>query len=449
MKLLKNRSIFVLVFAGLLAAGTVLLLVLYVINGGSWAAFSANKHVYPDGSYGSGYIYDRDGVLLYDGATGSYNESASIREATLHVVGDTYGNIASGARSLFAGNLAGFNVLTGTTTGGDKLYLSVDSYVNTVALNALGGQRGTVIVYNYKTGEILCLVSSPTYDPVSSYDLAALADGDPSYDGAYLNRALSVTYTPGSVFKVVTTAAAVENLNYSNFTYTCTGSMMVGGSAITCLEVHGTQTLEQALANSCNCAYAELALELGGNILNKYAREGGLLSSQSVNGFTTAIGRFDVEANGSNQLAWSGVGQDSDLVNPCAMMTLMGCIAGNGSAASPRLLSAEYSSIGLPVAVGSGSTSIGWKSSTCSILKEYLRNNVISTYGQSRFGDLEVCAKSGTAEVGDGDPHAWFAGFVDSDEYPYAFAVVVEHGGYGSTVAGNVAATVLTALEAS
>jgi peptidoglycan glycosyltransferase len=77
---------------------------------------------------------------------------------------------------------------------------------------------------------------------------------------------------------------------------------------------------------------------------------------------------------------------------------------------------------------------------------ELMRNNVIETYGQSKFGDLTVCAKSGTAEVGsDVSPHAWFTGFLTDSDYPYAFVVVVEHGGGGAKVAGGIAASVLLA----
>lgn len=446
MRQLKTRALFVLTFALLLAAGLVLFLGLYLVNGGQWAAFSANRHVYSNGQLATGAIYDRNGVLLYDGETTCYNDNASIRRSTLHAVGDLYGNIASGARTLFASSLVGFSPLTGTTGGGHDLYLSVDSQVNVTAYAALNGQRGTVAVYNYMTGDILCMVSSPSYDPTSSDDLAALADGNAAYEGAYLNRALSVTYPPGSVFKVVTAAAAIENLDYEHFSFTCTGSLAVGDTSVTCTSPHGTQTLKEALANSCNCAFASLALELGSDTLSDYAQQAGLLSNLSVSGFTTAVGRFDLAEDGSSQLAWSGVGQANDLVNPCAMMTLMGCIAGEGAAAAPRLLSAEYTSSGRSVTVGSDTLSIGWKSDTCALLTSWLRNNVTVTYGQSRFGDLEVCAKSGTAEVDGGTPHAWFTGFVNSEEYPYAFVVVVENGGSGSSVAGTVAATVLTAL---
>ena len=76
-----------------------------------------------------------------------------------------------------------------------------------------------------------------------------------------------------------------------------------------------------------------------------------------------------------------------------------------------------------------------------------MRNNVLDHYGQEQFGDLPVCAKSGTAEVGsDVQPHAWFTGFVDDPDHPYAFVVMVENGGWGSKTAGSIAAKVLRGL---
>lgn len=82
--------------------------------------------------------------------------------------------------------------------------------------------------------------------------------------------------------------------------------------------------------------------------------------------------------------------------------------------------------------------------STCRTLKEMMANNVSATYGQSNFGDLKICAKSGTAEVESGaQPHAWFAGFLDDADHPLSFVVLVENGGSGASVAGNIASQVL------
>ena len=76
-------------------------------------------------------------------------------------------------------------------------------------------------------------------------------------------------------------------------------------------------------------------------------------------------------------------------------------------------------------------------------MKKFMRNNVESVYGDSTFPGLTMCGKTGTAEVGDGDNHSWFTGFLDDEEHPYAIVVVVEHGGYGLSNAGAIANTVL------
>lgn len=143
-----------------------------------------------------------------------------------------------------------------------------------------------------------------------------------------MNRVLSSTFTPGSVFKVVTTAAAIEQLpDIFERSFTCTGSVKIGGDTITCPHAHGTMDFYSAFANSCNCVYAQLAVELGGETLERYARSAGLLESHDVSGIPTAAGSFDVGADDSN-VGWSGVGQYDDLLNPCSLMMLMGCNRG-------------------------------------------------------------------------------------------------------------------------
>ena len=146
-------------------------------------------------------------------------------------------------------------------------------------------------------------------------------------------------------------------------------------------------------------------------------------------------------------LGWSGVGQYNDLVNPCAMMTLCGTIANRGTQVPPRLLLKETTAAGLRTGHSRAEKHSGTLSSdTCALLASMMRRNVTEHYGQSSFGSLAVCAKSGTAEVGsDARPHSWFTGFVDDADHPLAFVVVVENGGSGASAAGSVAAKVLTA----
>ena len=442
MKQVKQRTLLIYILLLLFLAGLAAYCVRYVTLGGRWASFSGNLGAYKNGVPAQGQILDREGTVLYDAAQHAYHSDGTLRRATLHAVGDEAGNISTSALQTFQKQLLGYNLVTGTSAGGGRVYLTLDSRLQTLAYEALGGRKGTVGVYNYKTGELLCMVSAPTFDPA---DPPTIRDGDERYDGVYLNRFLSSTFTPGSVFKVVTAAAALENLEgVTERTFHCTGKTEVGGDTITCPSAHGTMDLYGALAKSCNGAFAQLAAELGGDTLQKYAEKAGLLSSHSVSGVHTAAGVYAVSGNDS-EVGWSGVGQYEDLANPCAIMTMMGAIGGRGSAREPYLLDKVTSMTGSAArSTGSSGKIHLWSDDTCNTLAEMLRNNVQVTYGQSRFGDLPVCAKSGTAEVGDGKaPHSWFAGFVDSDTLPLAFVVLAENSGGGSSVAGSIAARVL------
>ena len=445
MKQVRQRTLLLLLLTAGFVAGVVLFCVLYATKGGQWAAFSANDHVYKDGRLAVGQILDRNGVTLYDGATGDYAEERSVRKATLHAVGDRWDNIATSAKAAFDGHLVGFNVLTGTTTGGSRLYLTIDSELNRQAWDLLDGRKGAVGIYNYKTGEVLCMVSTPTFDPA---DPPTIQDGDSRYDGVYINRLLSATFTPGSVFKVVTTAAVIETLpDWESRTFHCDGRYELGDFTITCPYAHGDMTLRNAFAKSCNCAYAQLSVELGGGTLERYAKKAGLLDSISVSGLRTAQGSFTA-AEDQGLLGWSGVGQHEDLVCPANLMTLMGAVANGGRPVLPHLIYKETDLAGLTLYRDNTGPGSPFSRATCETLKEMMANNVAVTYGQENFGELKLCAKSGTAEVGDASPHAWFAGFLDDADHPLAFVVFVENGGGGASAAGPTASALLQAATA-
>lgn len=440
MKQVKFRSVLLLLLIVLLGLGLALFCLRYTFRGEAWASFSANGHAYTDGVVRTGQVLDRNGTVLYDGPSGVYHEDSALRQATLHAVGDQLGNISTSALEAFQSRLIGFDPLTGTLSGGHKVYLTIDAELNRTAWEALDGRKGVAAVYNYQTGDILCMVSNPSFDPA---DPPEISDGDSDYEGVYLNRLLSGLYTPGSVFKVVTTAAALERLpGVEERTFTCDGSITIGEQVITCPYAHGEMDLSDAFARSCNGVYAQLAVELGADVLQDYARQAGLLEGFSVSGIPTVSGLFTAGTGGD--LGWSGVGQYEDMVNPCAILALMGSIASDDRAATPRLLYRETGVLGLPAAIPAKEKRAAvFTAETRQTLRDMMAHNVQETYGQSRFGELAVCAKSGTAEVNDGAPHAWFVGFVDDSTLPLAFVVVVEHGGSGSDVAGSVAAQLL------
>ncbi len=254
---------------------------------------------------------------------------------------------------------------------------------------------------------------------------------------------------PGSVFKTVTLTAALENLpDAETRTWNCTGSVQIGDETITCSGVHGEQTLEEAFAHSCNAAFAQIAEELGADTLRRYTEKAGLTSAYSVDGLPTAKGTFNWDGITDGQLGWAGVGQYHDQVNPCAFLLWMGAIANGGKAVEPYLIRKTVSSLGIPslphITQHTGQLI---DSRTAATVADFMANNVTETYGTKRFPNMELCAKSGTAEVGTGQtPHAWFAGFLRNEDAPYAFVVLVENGGGGNAVAGTVAGKVLNVI---
>ena len=322
MKKIERRAFICLALALLLAAGLGFFLVKYFLDGGSWASSAFNRHLYnSSGQLASGTVLDRDGDVLSEVVDGqrTYYDNATVRKATLHAVGDLQGNIGTGALNAFADKLTGYSLLNGAfgAQRGNDLYLTIDARYNYTAYEALGGKSGTVAVYNYETGEILCMVSAPSYDPLNVPEDITTND---RYKGAYLNRFLSSTFTPGSVYKTVTLAAALEDIpDLADRTWTCSGSVQMGDETIICSGTHGEQDIASAFANSCNVAFAQIAQELGPGTLEKYTEQAGLTGSYSISGLPTAKGSFDFDNITDGQLGWAGVGQYHDQVNPAAL----------------------------------------------------------------------------------------------------------------------------------
>lgn len=432
MKKLEGRALMCIALAAVLIIGLCVFIAKLAIHGDDWASFYANAHVYSQGRLAVGTVYDRNGnVLLENDEEGPhYNEDEGIRRGTFHVVGDKDMNISTAVNYAFRSDIIGYNFITGTSGSvfldNRTLNLTIDGDVSKTAYEALNGRNGLVGVYNWRTGEIICMTSNPSLDPEADNQ------GVEAESGTYINKVLSSADTPGSIFKLVTTKAALENIQgIDDWSFRCTGSYTIDGEKITCSSAHGTVNIYSALSNSCNCAYASLAVELGSDIMNQTVEQLGLTSSYDINGIKSKAGSFNFDTYDYN-LGWAGVGQFEDQVNPLSMMVYMGAIAGGGTAAEPYLLE------------GTGSEQVELLSSdTAAQLKEMMRNNVISNYGDGNYPGLELHAKSGTAEGAKGTvPDAWFCGFSGD----YAFIVCIENGGYGSSVAGPVANKVLQTL---
>ena len=430
MKKVKNRAASVLLIALLCITGLGVYCYRYVSNGAEWAAFSANLGLY-SGNSGGGKVYDCNGILLADAEDRSYSTDYLTRMSCYHLLGDFEGRTGSGVLTHLADKLLGFDLINGSyRISAPKLNLTVDAELNAVAYSALAGRSGSVQVVNYKTGEVLVMVSTPGIDPANPESIP---------DGAYINRAIRATFTPGSVYKIITLTAALEQItDIYDRTFLCTGSVMIQGEPVNCTGVHGSQNIKTAFANSCNCAFAELAQILGPELMAEYSQRLGMTVSHSLNGISTASGNYEQFMRGSMALSWSAIGQATNLTCPYSMLRLVSAIGNGGKLVEPTLVS--YGSF-------ADSTEL-MDADTASVVREYMLNNVVRTYGTGTFPGLAVGAKTGTAEVGDGTDHAWFVGFLDDESHPYAFVVQVERGGGGLSVAGSIANKVLQAAVA-
>ena len=439
----ERRALICLLLAMVLLTGVVVFGARFVKEGGKWASFYGNSQIYTEGIINRGTVCDRNDEVLLE-CTGDgpyYSDDWEVRRATVHAVGDPHGNIASGAINIFKSQLIGYDILNGTydtSAQGKKIKLTIDARANVTAYEMLGDRTGLVGVYNWKTGEILCMVSTPTFDP---------ADGIPEDDGNgyFFNNFLDGTITPGSTFKLVTAAAVIDNLpGRDSFLFDCDGVNEYNGVDFTDVESHGEVDFRGALAQSCNGAFGELTREVGASVMQEYTEKAGLTEPVDVNGVMSARGSFTFPADDNVTLSWAGIGQADDLVNPCAMMVYMGAIANDGEAVQPTLIkSATF----LRELTGGKTLGRYLEKDTARELRSMMKNNVVENYGEYNYEGLDIYAKSGTAETGSYYPDAWFVGFTDDENAPYAFVVWVKEGGYGSEVAGPIAREVIRTLE--
>ncbi len=454
MRTTAKRSIAVLVLVAIVVSGLGVLASRFFLYGEKWATMRANEHLNEAGSFiAAGNVTDRNGELLAytDGEDRCYSESERIRRATLHIVGDTEGYISSGVQTAYKTKLTGYNPVTGLYSlkkygRGNDVKLTIDAQVCAVAYDALKGKNGVVAAYNYETGELICSVSSPNYD-IENKPSQEEIDSDESgkYEGLYLNRLIDGMYTPGSTFKIITATSAVENLpDADSFTYKCTGKTVIDGVKVTCPNIHGEMNFKECLANSCNCAYAHLANEIGADKLTETAVKFGFGKQFDFGNQKTNASRFDLTGATAGDVAWAGVGQYTTLVNPYHMLTVLGSIANDGVAVLPYSVSELVTPAGKVVAQHKTESVTYLTPETASAVDEMLRFVVTDNYGDSKFEGLSMCGKTGTAEVEDSKkPHGWFMGYSQNPKCPVAIVVVVENGGWSSQTALPIASRVM------
>lgn len=448
MNKISKRSIILYILVIAFVVGASVVVVDLLSNSQKWAMMRVNKHIYKDNKLiSAGSIYDRNGVILAETVDGirKYNDDTDIRVSTLHTVGDLSGYIATGAHTAFKSDLTGYSITDGVYQlkkdgAGHDIHLTIDAKLCAHAYNALGTHRGTVGIYNYETGEILCMVSKPSFD-INNKPKDIDTDDSGKYEGIYMNRFLSGVFTPGSTFKIVTAASAIENIgDIDSQKFKCIGKFHTSTGDVRCHSVHGTLNFEQALNRSCNSAFANIAEQLGNGNLTATAEQMGYNKRLTVDGIKVAKSQFTLENAVSVDRGWAGIGQYKDLANPCHVITMMGAIASNGSTAAPHILSMDDKGFGF----GVPSTLKYLNVSTANKLQYMLRSNVKNYYGDKSFPGLEMCGKTGTAEVQNKKSHTWFVGFSIDRQNPLAVVVMLENsGGSGQRTAIPVANKVM------
>jgi peptidoglycan glycosyltransferase len=408
-----------------------------------------------------GDITDRSGMVL--ATTGSdrtrkYNDNKTIRRAVSQTVGDAMGMSGTGVETFHAGTLLGLSgsiidrtwqVLNGTQARGDDIRLTIDAELCAYASSQFPQKRqGAIVVLNYKTGEVLAMVSKPDYDPAA---LSTRQSGADEQGSGYLNRVLQGQYSPGSTFKIVTLAAALEHIPSAvNREYVCEGAREFGSGRVTCYggAVHGKMTLAQAFTKSCNITFASLAAELGDSALVATAKRLGFNVNFSFRDLVLYESSIPDVISDASELAWTGVGQGKVLVTPMHMALIASAVANEGVMPAPQLIKQVTGIGGLPrLRTASGSYGRVMSADIASFVGRYMQRVVAEGTGsKASIKGYTVCGKTGSAETSDDKSvpaDAWFVGYIDDDSHPYAIAVIVEKGGSGGETAAPLAAKVL------
>ncbi len=459
---------------------TVLFLVLgiyavrsWIHYGNRWFSYSANPRLTAQKkNVTEGDILDRNGVLLATTENGNrvYSADPQVRSSLVHLLGDRQGMVANSVEKLQAGYLYGYQSSLADAIRhltkpeeerrGNTVTLTVDSALNAAipgffeSHSLSAGKSGAAVVLNYITGEVLALVSLPCFDPDNaSQSIIGLLDQP------YWNRAVQWTYAPGSTFKIVTSAAALEHLpDAASRSFTCTGSLQVTpdftvkdfGQA-----VHGELSLSEAFLYSCNSVYASLALEMGDAVLRSAAESFGFNQDFLFRDLVVEKSVYPAGGQSGAELAASGYGQSGIAATPLHIGLIAAAIANDGVMPEPRLLKSVKTSAGVPVlSFSSARVRTVCTPETARQLQEMMRDVVLQgSGGRAAVSTLDIRGKTGTSEVLVEDKkknYAWFAGYNAREDMPFALCVLVEdipEGETGGTVAAPLARDILTWLK--
>ncbi|MGH3519673.1 MAG: peptidoglycan D,D-transpeptidase FtsI family protein [Haloechinothrix sp.] len=361
------------------------------------------------------------------------------------------------------------DMITGRDPRGGHVQVTINPAAQEAAYQAMSdrGFTGAVVALDPKTGEILTMVSTPSFDPnkLATHDgkkqEEAWLDYDSDPSRPMINRAIREVYPPGSTFKLVTTAAALEDGMRPDSKVNTAATVRLPGTSTSLANFAGRacqgSTLADALAFSCNTAFAEIAGKLGADKLQATAENFGI-------GMTDLDIPMRVAPSGLGalgalpELYQSGIGQRDVRLTPLQDALLAATVANGGMAMRPQLvkelLAPDLTTIEEYEAEELTGTP-AMSTENANILKDMMIASERNTSGGGKRGDLTIASKTGTAEHGtdpkNTPPHAWYTAFAPADDPQVAVAVIVESGGdrglaaTGGTVAAEIGRITLNA----
>ena len=336
------------------------------------------------------------------------------------------------------------NDLSGNRNTGDNVVTTLNVGLQKACYDALGSNRGAVIVMEPSTGKILAMVSKPDFDPNTLAANWSQITGEGS-DSVLVNRATQGLYPPGSTFKLITMLEYLrEHKNdYGQYHYICDGTYELGNNTINCVRTtaHGDVDLFSSLAVSCNCSFINIGLSLD---LDRYKKtaEKMLFNKELPTNLEYNKSRFVLNGESSEwDIAQTSFGQGKTVITPFHLALITCTIANNGTLMEPYLVSSVESTNGMTVKKFKEEkydTLITEKEA--SLLKKGMEQVVKDSFSWL-FGGVEytLAAKSGSAQYGtEGYEHSLYASFSPADNPEIAVVAVVEGGPQRNTTAAEV-----------
>lgn len=330
---------------------------------------------------------------------------------------------------------------------GNRIVTTIDMELQNAAWDALNGYRGTIGVLEVKSGKILAMASTPAYDP--NEISAAWKELNERQDAPLLNRLTGGMYPPGSTFKVITTLAYLQQHEASEFSYTCTGTARIRNTTVHCYneKAHGTQSLQEALANSCNTAYAYMGELITAEAFERVAEQLGCnVSWEGTLNYHAGKMQFTDE---TSDAAWvqGTFGQGELLMTPFYNLMLTAAVANGGTVKLPYLVErVENCEGGLITWYGSSGERMMMTPSEATLLTEYMIAASKGKMSGLEAMGIRVAGKTGSAEYAADEPaHSWYICFAPADDPQIAVCVLLESCGTGNRHAVPAAEKVLEA----